>query len=183
MNHSTEGVTLYAGFLSDLLANYQQERGAAYIQPLFAMVKDFDLSNPTALVPMSIYNAMCSWIEQHLGPANLRKAGEFIGVRAYDLMRQRRYITSKASPREILTGLQKVASESIQDPLGRGWEIVVLEDKRAVLRRTQTFHPVLQEGLLKALVKRSGQPTVMLRYLKSLAQGDEFDEYELRWYR
>ena len=182
MNNSTEGVTLYAGFLSDLLANYQQKPGA-YIQPLFDMVKDIDLSNPTNLVPISIYNAMCQWIEKNLGPANLRKAGEYIGARAYDLMLQQRYITSKSSPHEILKGLQKVASESIQDPLGRGWEIVALEDKRAALRRTQTFHPVLQEGLLKALMKKGGQLTVTIRYLKSIAQGDEFDEYEVRWFR
>lgn len=98
-------------------------------------------------------------------------------------MLQQRYITSKSSPHEILKGLQKVASESIQDPLGRGWEIVALEDKRAVLRRTQTFHSVLQEGLLKELVKKGGQLTVTIRYLKSIAQGDEFDEYEVRWFR
>ena len=71
---------MYAGFLSDLLASYQQKPGA-YIQPLFDMVKDIDLSKPTNLVPISLYNAMCQWIEKNLGPANLRKAGEFIGAR------------------------------------------------------------------------------------------------------
>lgn len=182
MNNSTEGVTLYAGFLSDLLANYQKERSAVF-QPLFAMAKDFDLSNPTTLVPIGVYNEMCDWIERKLGPSNLRKAGEFIGARVYDLMIQAKYISSHATPQEILRGLQKVAGEAIQDPLGRGWEILELGDKRAVLRRTQTFHPILQEGLLKALVKRGGQQTVMVRYLKSVAQGDEFDEYEVLWYR
>jgi hypothetical protein len=181
MNHSTEGVTLFAGFLSDLLANYQQERGV-YIQPLFAMVEGIDLSNPLNLVPIALYNDMCQWIEQNLGPANLRKAGEFVGVRAYDLMLQQHYITSKATPQEILKALQKVASEAVQDPEGRGWEILELEEKRAVLRRTQTFNPVLQEGLLKALLKRTGQKAIRLRYLKSVRNGDEFDEYEILWY-
>ena len=45
MNHSTEGVTLYAGSLSNLLASYQQKVGT-YFQPVFDIVKDIDLSNP-----------------------------------------------------------------------------------------------------------------------------------------
>jgi hypothetical protein len=56
-----------------------------------------------------------------------------------------------------------------------------LEDERAVLRRTQTFHPVLQEGLLKSLVKRSRVTIVTVRYLKRVSDGDEFDDYEIRW--
>jgi hypothetical protein len=150
---------------------------------LFKIVEGIDLSNPTSLVPIELYNAMCQWIEQNLGPSNLRKAGEFVGARAYDLMLQQNYITSEATPQEVLKALQRVASEAVQDPAGRGWEFLELEEKRAVLRRTQTFHPVLQEGMIKTLLKRTGQKTVGLRYLKSVKQGDEFDEYEILWFQ
>jgi hypothetical protein len=181
MNNSTKGVTLFAGFISDLLATYQGQESARYTKPLFDMAKDVDLSDPTARVPMQLYNDMCDWIGNNMGTANLRKAGEFVGNRAYDAMRQNGVITDDASPQDILKALKIAADTMIQDPLKRGWEILELGEERAVLRRTQTFHPVLQEGLLKSLVQRSRVAIVTVSYLSRVSNGDEFDDYEIRW--
>ena len=181
MDNSTEGVTLFAGFISDLLATYHGQESALYTKPLFDMTKDVDLSDPTAKVPMQLYNDMCDWIKSNLGESNLRKAGEFVGNRAYEAMRQNGVITDDASPQDILKALKIAADTMIQDPKNRGWDILELEDERAVMRRTQTFHPTLQEGLLKSLVKRSTVTIVTVRYLKRVSNGDEFDDYEIRW--
>ena len=48
------------------------------------MAKDIDRNEPLKLVPISIYNDMCTWIEKNIGSANIRKAGEKIGNRAYE---------------------------------------------------------------------------------------------------
>ncbi len=181
MNNSTEGVNLYAGFISDLLLNYQSMETVT--KRLFTLVENTDLSNPTTPVPMKLYNDMCDWIERNLGPANLRAAGEAIGARAYNQMVQSKNINPKSRPQEILQALKEVADFMIQDPLGRGWTILEMGEERAVMRRTQTFHPVLQEGLLQSLVTQSsGVKFVKVEYLKSVSKGDEFDEYEITWF-
>ncbi|MCP4609297.1 MAG: hypothetical protein GY845_11345 [Planctomycetes bacterium] len=180
MDNSTDGVTLYAGFISDLLANYQSMETVT--KELFKFVKDTDLSDPTAPVPIKLYNDMCDWIERNLGPANLRAAGEAIGARAYNQMIQSNNINSDSTPQEILQALKAVADFMIQDPLGRGWTILEMGENRAVMRRTQTFHPVLQEGLLRSLVVQSSKVTLAnVKYLASVRKGDEFDEYEVTW--
>jgi hypothetical protein len=40
---------------------------------------------------------------------------------------------------------------------------------------------VLQEGLLKALVARAAGTLPRVRYLRSVAEGAEYDEYEITW--
>lgn len=182
MNNSTEGVTLYAGFIADLLLNYHGKEHTI-ARGLFELAKNTDVSNPTATVPMQLYNDMCDWIETNFGPANLRKAGEAIGKRAYNQMVQGKNIAPNSSPHEILHALKAVADLMIQDPLGRGWTIVEEGEKRIVMRRTQTFHPVLQEGLLKSLALQSSEVQyVKVAYLTSVRQGDEFDDYEITWF-
>ncbi len=180
MDNSTDGVTLYAGFISDLLFNYQDMKTTT--KKLSEFVKDTDLSDPTAPVPIKLYNDMCDWIERNLGPANLRAAGEAIGARAYNQMIQSNNINSDSTPQEILQALKAVADFMVQDPLGRGWTILEMGENRAVMRRTQTFHPVLQEGLLRSLVVQSSKVTLAnVKYLASVRKGDEFDEYEVTW--
>lgn len=181
MNNATDGVTLFAGFISDLLANYKGKEGTTTMKPLFAMAETLDLANPTNLVPIKVYNRMCDWIEKNLGPANLRRAGEFVGKRAYNQMVNFKLISTDSTPLEIMKALVKVAGEMIRDPQKRGWEIITEEDKKIVMRRTQTFHPVLQEGLLKSMVEKSNVQFVRVVYLKSVAKGDEFDEYQITW--
>ena len=154
MNNSTEGVTLDAGFVSDLLALYESNPVA---RELFAIAATANATDPAARVPMQIYNDMCAWIERKLGPANLRKAGETMGARVYDRVVADGLLPKDATPVELLRELARAARVLIRDPLGRGWEVLEAGPGRAVMRRTQTFHPVLQEGLLRALVARSGR--------------------------
>ena len=66
MDESTKGVTLYAGFIFDLLANYTSSR-ETFSAPLFELAAGLDPENPTARVPISLYNEMCTWIESNLG--------------------------------------------------------------------------------------------------------------------
>ncbi len=181
MNNSTEGVTLYAGFISDLLLNYQENKNT-FAAGLFELTKNTDLSDPTARVPIKLYNDMADWIIKNLGPASLRKAGEVVGARAHLQMVQGRHIGPNSTPQDILQALKEIADIMVQDPLGRGWTILEKGEKHVVMRRTQTFNPVLQEGLLKALVTQHSEANfVIVKYLKSVRQGDEFDEFEITW--
>lgn len=177
---TTTGVTLFAGFVNDLLSLYEHQRQST-ARELFAMADGVDLSQPTNPVPMHLYNEMCAWIERRLGPANLRRAGERIGARAYEQMTRDGALGENPSPRRILEELVRVAGLMIQDPKGRGWELLAAEEKRAVMRRTQSFNPVLQEGLLRSLVSKTGVIFPQVRYLQSVAKGDPYDDYEIVW--
>lgn len=178
MNQSTDGVTLDAGFVSDLLALYE---GNPLARELFAMAESIDREHADARVPIQHYNDMCAWIERKLGPANLRKAGETMGARVYDHMVGGGRLPAEPTPVELLRELARSTALLIRDPHGRGWELLEEGEERAVLRRTQTFHPVLQEGLLKALVARSGRALPRVRYLQSVKDGAEYDDYEVTW--
>ncbi len=179
MDTSTEGVTLYAGFLSDLLSSYV---GNPYAKRLFRFVEGIDLSDATRLVPMRTYNAMCEWIVRELGPDSLRKAGENIGRRVFDHLAATGRVSPSSTPNAIL-GLLKIAADTmIEDPKGRGWTVLADEPERFVMRRTQSFHPVLQEGLLKSLAERSNLIVyATVRCVRSVARGDEYDDYEISW--
>ena len=179
MDSSSDDVHLFAGFVCDLLSSYV---GNPYAKRLFEIAGGLDLSNPTRPVPMSIYNAMCDWIVRELGPASLRKAGEHIGRRVFDHMAAQGVVSPASTPNEILAALKVAADTMILDPKGRGWTIVVSEPQRVVVRRTQSFHPVLQEGLLQSLAERSNLIVyATVRYLSSRARGDAFDDYEVSW--
>ena len=155
MDNSTQGVTLWAGFIFDILSIYEGSR-ETFAKALFEMAEDLDPSQPTALVPIDLYNDVCKWIEDNLGAANLRRAGVAIGERAYEQMTASGQLESEPAPAAILEQLKQVASFMIQDPRGRGWEILGVEEGSIRMRRTQTFNCTLQEGLLRSLVKRTG---------------------------
>ncbi len=181
MDNSTENVTVAAGFITDLLELYQDIANTLG-KDLFALSQDLDLSLPTNRVPIAVYNAMCEWIVNNLGPANIRKTGSIIGARIYAQMLATKNISADTSPIEIFKSFKEVAESMVQDPKRRGWTILDSGDNFCVLRRTQTYHPVLQEGLLKSLIQeRKGVQVVRVEYVKSIAAGDEFDEYKVSW--
>ena len=178
MDESTEGVTLYAGFIFDIVDLYKNSTFAA---PLLEMTKDLDPSQPTAPVPMQLYNDVCSWVEDKLGEGNLRKAGGAIGRRAYRQMVAQGGLGSNPTPLDILTQLKQVASFMIQDPKDRQWEILDVEDRSLRMRRTQTFNCILQEGLLRSLVLETGVTAPTVEHVTCTRRGDEFCEYVVRW--
>ena len=179
MDSSSDRVTLFAGFVSDLLSSYV---GNPYAKGLRQIAERVELSNPTGFVAMKAYNDMCDWIVKELGPLSLRKAGEHVGRRAFDHMAERGVVSSASSPNEIMVALKTAADTMILDPKGRGWTILASEPQRVVIRRTQSFHPILQEGLLKSIAERSNLIVyATVRYLRSVARGDEFDDYEVSW--
>lgn len=180
MDNSTDGVTLYAGFIFDVLGLYEGSRGT-FAGPLFEMAKDLDPGEPTAMVPIQQYNDVCDWLENKLGPANLRKAGAAIGERAYEQILADGAVGSDPTPVEMLEQLKRVASLMIQDPKGRGWEILDAQDKSIRMRRTQTFNCFLQEGLIHALVQKTGVTLPKVEHASCTRRGDEFCEYVVKW--
>ena len=180
MKRSTDGVTLYSGFIFDLLSAYERNR-TTFAAPLFEMAGHLDKDQPTQLVPIELYNDMCRWIEDNLGAASLRNAGTAIGDRAYDFLTQGEQLPRDPSPLQILQGLQHATSTMIQDPEGRGWAILETGENRIVMRRTQTFNCLLQEGLLKSLVNRTGARLPAAEQIACARQGADFCDYAVTW--
>lgn len=54
-------------------------------------------------------------------------------------------------------------------------------EERLVMRRTQTFNCLLQEGLLLSLVERTGVLTAQVVHRSCTRKGAEFCEYEMAW--
>jgi hypothetical protein len=181
MNESTDGVVLQAGFIFDLLASYDVSR-ENFSAPLFEMATDLDPNQPSAMVPISLYNKMCTWIETNLGSSNLRRAGELVGNRAYEQMVSEPSMESTPAPLEMMKQLVQVASNMIQDPLGRGWEILEEAPGRIVMRRTQSFNCVLQEGLLQSLTQRCDVTLVSVRHVTCVREGGQFCDFEVTWF-
>ncbi|MCZ8353853.1 MAG: hypothetical protein O9340_03900 [Cyclobacteriaceae bacterium] len=179
MNNSTDNVTLAAAFVNDILELYKENE--TDYPKLKAMAAGLDLSSPTNMVSMKVYNDMCDWIESQIGQANTRKLGRKIGNTAFNAMVAFKLIPEKPSPEEAMSGLAKVASTMIQDPLKRGWEIIENSKKYIIMRRTQTFNSTLQFGLLDEIIRKTGVISPKVEYVKSVANGDEFDEYKISW--
>ncbi len=179
MNESTRGVTLYAGFILDVLSEYDGMKRLC--APAFALAKGIDPADPAAQVPMKLYNDICDWIEENLGAASIRGAGRAIGRRVYTEMSKQGVITADSGPVAILEALVQAASMMIQDPEGRGWEILERAPRFCRMRRTQTFNCMLQEGLLTSLVQRGPVLRAGVDHERCTRLGDEFCEYRIAW--
>jgi len=180
MNYSTEGVTLYALFINDILNLYKgkQEEFA----PLFQIAEGYDLSDPFNKIPMQVYNDMCAWIERELGTYSLIRVGRQIGESVYNSLKANNVTNENSTPLDYMKALVYAASTMIQDPQGRGWEIVSHDKNSIVMRRTQTFNSKLQLGLLSGLVyKCKNVFGVTVDYLEKEADGAEYDIYIIRW--
>ncbi len=180
MNNSTENVTLAAAFVNDVLTIYQ-DKSATDFETLKGFTKGHDLSNPMNMVPITVYNDMCNWIENQVGKANARLVGRQIGKTAFDAMKRFNLITDQSTPHEVMKALATVASTMIKDPHGRGWEILEFGPKHIVMRRTQTFNNTLQFGLLDEIIRKTKVLAPKIEYLKNVEAGDEFDEYKISW--
>ena len=178
MDNSTEGVTLAAVFISDILKLYD---GKSDQSTLKNMAADYDLSSPMNQVPMQLYNDMCHWIESEIGEANTRRVGRKIGETAYQGMVAQNMLGHEPSPADVMEALAKVASLMIQDPKSRGWEIIETEKKHIIMRRTQTFNSTLQLGLLEGILRKTKAIAPRVSYVKMVEKGDEFDEYKITW--
>lgn len=178
MNESTDGVTLYAGFVLDIVGLYDGLGSVA--DPVREMALGLDPRRPRDVIPIALYNRACEWVESTFGEAGARDAGKRIGERSYKAILER---TGKAAlkPNEVLRELQRSARISIQDTSGRGWEILADGPRRVVLRRTQTFHCLVQEGLLLSLVDRSGAERAKVAQINCTRNGDEFCDYAVSW--
>jgi predicted hydrocarbon binding protein len=179
MDRSTDGVTLYAGFVLDVLSEYAgMERSCAEV---FAMAEGLEGKPPNSPVPMKLYNDVCDWIEKRFGAANIRQAGRAIGSRVYDQMVKFGGIDASSPPPRVMEALKQAASTMIQDPKKRGWEIVDTTSRSVVMRRTQTFNCPLQEGLLLALIERTDVVLPRVTHPRCERKGAEYCEYEVRW--
>ena len=179
MDESTDGVTTYTAFVFFILDQYRgMERVCA---PLFAMTRHLDRTTPYALVPISLYHDVCNWIEDNLGVASVRDAGRKVGAQVLAHMRTTGTIGTRYTPNEVLDELTRSARVGVQDPRGRGWELLDSTGGRVVMRRTQTFHCILQEGLLLSLVEPSGVLMPRVDHRACTRRQAPFCEYEVRW--
>lgn len=178
MDNSTEGVTLIAAFVSDVINLYE---GKSDQTTLKKMAADLDLSDPMKHVPMETYNKMCNWIETQVGKANARLLGRKIGETAYGSMVSMKMVNDNTTPSEMMKALQQVAVTVIKDPKRRGWEILEDKPKEIVMRRTQTFNGTLQLGLLDTLIRKTKVLSPSVDMIKEVALGHEFDEYRITW--
>jgi hypothetical protein len=178
MDNGTDGVTLLTGFVFDVLQEYRAMKKTC--QPVFDMAKGLDPNRQDEWCNMSIYNDVCTWIEQHIGESSIRKAGIAIGNRAYDNIVKTQGMTSP-TPLAMMESLRWAAANMIRDPKGRGWEIVSNTPKTITMRRTQTFNCIMQEGLLLSLVERTKVESPDVEHVKCTRRGDEFCEYRLNW--
>lgn len=184
MNQSTEGVTLIAQYLQDVIdvtekLNYDSTA-------IKAIASKISLENPFEHVPMAIYNEMCQKVEDDFGIDAVRKVGEQIGETVHTVLSENNIIQGDDDPFAIIAGLEIAATSTVQDPEGRGWEILEEDEdgKRLVMRRTQTFNSQLQFGLLKGLISKSPKvepDSISVKYLFEVAKGDDFDDYEITW--
>ena len=178
MDNSTEGVTLLTGFVFDILSEYQHMKRVC--GPAFDMAKGLDPAKQDDWCSIEIYNGVCGWIESNIGTMSIRQAGISIGKRIYDNIVKHEKMTAP-TPLHIMEGLKWAASVMIRDPKGRGWEIPDHNDHSIVMRRTQTFNCAMQEGLLVALVERTGVEGPDVEHFKCTLRGDEFCEFKLTW--
>ena len=102
---------------------------------------------------MQTYNDICNWIENRIGPQSVRDAGAAIGSRVYDHLIAQGVVGLKPNPQQIMEGLKYAADVMIRDPKKRGWELHSVGAERLIMRRTQSFNCLLQEGLLGSLLK------------------------------
>jgi hypothetical protein len=179
MDSTTDGVTLHSVFILKVVEPFRgMERLCA---PLFEMVSGLDHVDPRAPAPIQLYNDVCAWIEQHLGAASVRAAGQSIGQNAFNRMRRERMLQADCGPAEALTALSRTVLSTIQDPKKRGWDVLEIAEGYVLMRRTQTFNCVMQEGVLLAMVEATGVTLPRVEHLRCTRRGDEYCEYEVRW--
>lgn len=146
------------------------------------IVKDLDLSDPNKMQPMSKYNELLDWVDVNLGKANAKITGKKIGETIFHFLVSEKAITDDAKPIEVMKALAVLATNVIKDPKNRGWDIIVDENERIVMRKTQTFNTNIQFGVLEGLLfKCKSIRSPMVQLVKDVKKGDEFDEYELTW--
>ena len=178
MDSSTENVTILAGTITDVLKRYQSKK---LHKELFEISENYDLSDPFNQVPIQVYNDMCKWIETKMGKFNLIKIGGEVGESAYSMLVADHLIRGNEKPLELVKALILSASKGVQDPKKRGWEILSHEEKSIIMRKTQTFNGVIQLGLLRSLIEKSGAERVRVTFHHEVSKGDDFDEYLITW--
>ncbi|NUP12054.1 MAG: hypothetical protein HOW73_38910 [Polyangiaceae bacterium] len=178
MDNSTEGVTLLTGFVQDILAEYQHMKRVC--GPAFDLAKGVDKMRPDEWCSIDIYNGICTWIEDNVGAMSIRQAGVAIGKRIAENIIVNGKMT-EPTPIKMMEALKWAASVMIRDPKGRGWEIPSSNDHSLVMRRTQTFNCMMQDGLLVSLVERTGVEGADVEHYKCTKRGDEFCEYRVTW--
>jgi len=179
MDESTDGVTLHSGFVLKVVEPFRgMERLCG---PLFEMVAHIPPEDPEGPVPMALYNEVCAWVEQHLGAASVRAAGQGIGRSIFTRLRHEGSINFDAGPAEAIAALARALLVTIRDPRRRGFEVVEQTDSRVLVRRTQTFNCVMQEGVLLTLVEGTRVVMPRVEQLRCTRRGDAHCEYEVRW--
>ena len=179
MNPSTDGVTIYSGFIADLLKIFEDRREE--MAPLFALGADYDGLTEHRQVPIRAYNDVCQWIEDFIGVGAIIQAGVVLGERIVGNLRSMGQLEGEVSGHRMMSLLAEIATGMIDDPLERGWEILDVHDHGLFMRRTQTFNCMLQQGLITGLLRRTTARFPLCRQVRCVRLGDPFCLYEVQW--
>lgn len=114
MDRFTEGVTIFAGAIEDVLKIYADKKQD--YKELFDLAKGYDISKPTNKIPIVVYTQMCDWIESKLGKFSLIRIGRNIGESTYDMMLSYRMIEGKVSPMDVMKALILTSHKGVQGP-------------------------------------------------------------------
>lgn len=180
MDNSTDGVSLLAVFINDVLAEIKKMN--VNLKDAQDILAGHNISNPYVYVPIKIYNDLCAWVENNLGEQAIIEVGKNIGETVYSALIENGIISADAKPIEIMEGLVIAAASMIKDDKERGWEIVKENNNSIQMRRTQTFNSKLQVGLLRGLISKCKLvKNVNVAYVREVKKGDEYDEYLVQW--
>lgn len=180
MDNSTEGVTLLALFINDVLTEVEKLKADRNAYQF--ILQGYNISNPYDYVPITVYNELCTWVEANLGEKAIIQVGKNIGESVYKALIENGVINVASKPIEIIDGLVIAASSMIKDDKERGWEVINTSTNSIQMRRTQTFNSKLQFGLLEGLISKCPfVKSVNLSYVTEIQKGDMFDEYLITW--
>ena len=164
-----------------ILDQYKNTCGE-FTKELFKKAKRVDISNPLAQIPLSFLNELIEWIEQELGPANVKMIGTILGETAFEELKANKQLPEKSSPKEAIEKLILVLQSIVQDPFRRNLQVLEVQNNFARVRRTQTFNPTVQIGMIETFVRKAGIAFPRTRLVRDYKNGPEYDEYEITWY-
>jgi hypothetical protein len=179
MDASVDGVTLMSVYVFDVLSAYRAFEKSC--PRLFEMAGGLDPSRPDAPCSLALYNDICRWIERHLGGTSIVEAGRVVGRRVFSEMDRTGLLSADPDPHQLLEALCRAEGLVLHDPRHRGFTILESHPERVVIRRTQTFNCMLQEGLLVSLIEQAHVLVPAARHLRCTRDGAEYCDYEITW--
>lgn len=179
MDQSTDGVYMHAIFFEDFLHIYKHQEDV--YRQLVQILATADIAKTEMMLPIVVYNQMCSYIEKQLGPDQTILLGWNLSQTVFTVINASNQLSANATPLQTMELMCTASRLLLDDPKHRGLDIVSHAPGRIVIRRTQTFHSLVQVGIISCFIEKTGVPLPRVSYLHRLADGAPFDEYLVTW--